>query len=1555
MGAGASTDNSPRPGAGQGGAANRQVSAVSASFSANPFEGDNPFSQSQDAKGNGNSNTSGLSERKLKKMALGMPGYKDVQRDYDETLADLGRFNTTKTDDWVAPIGGEGSAPVKQERLYDGYAYGKSAKGPSPIEAQVDVRSIQRQRQQQAVSSGVSSAMATSGPPRGNKPQPPRRPGPAPPRPAGPMSHPSIQPKVGGGATQDPRNLEIMAPTYLAPPIAAMQGAPPTRLLSPVNGSSSSNSNKQGSAATVTAGGIRQSWDSANSKESGDAGVGLLAGADAIMNSTNVARKQRQSDPSRVAAAAAAAEAGNKSAMAANQGVSSRNNSTTTTPVKTPIKSATSSAAKKAITSAKVRKNESDSDDSVGSADEGGLYEWTAYDTSADYKQSGNSSAAGDALATVQSNSSYSTDMGTGTCLGSKPNTPGISNSNPNTPHITPLKIKAPTQPPPGHASSTAAAETPTTPHQGLPIRPFPKGGNDEIEDMYASFGPNDEPPMSPKKPTIIPLLNIGDSGSGGGGISSSSSASGNSSTAGGGGGSTNHSMASNSKSHMSIPSLTPSASPGPPASSGPNFILRKSNGEKPAPPLTISPMKSLSGGTASGGNQSQRMQPRTGGAPPKPGANKAYEVKETTEVNRNKAQLPQAFSHAKPTTGDWLKKRYIVNNYILLDILGSGSYGEVRLCKERTTDHLYAVKIFSKDMLRKKKGGSTETYFEDVKREIAVMKKLLHPNVLRLFEVLDDPNVNKMYLILEYMKKGDLINILQRNNPHANSDDAMLTGGFTPLSDLELWNIFRQVAAGIRYLHFQNIVHGDIKPQNLLVGEDGVVKIADFGIAKMLHASGQKLVDSSGTPAFMSPELFDTGGSFSGQLADIWAIGATMFMLRFGAPPFIAKNIVVLSNKIQNDPLIFPEGPLEEKLRDLLENMLVKNPNNRFTLQQVIMHPWMRVQPAPPVVHQPGKTGTGVNESALEKGRVPPAVSSGSHFAPPSSYEKDEAAAMKGPSISSSLNKEDIYKSIGFNNSKPKGGVSGNGAIEEEQDEDVDGTVADNDLMATKWGADMFEMVDDNVDSGSEDDDTMNESTDTRTQSLKNSSQKSMTGTGATDSGMATFGERSEMSHEEEELRANRFKKSSKNRRSNESMDTGSVLADNTASAQNSSVNVTETLRVSSKSRTTSNSSPGQIRNGVGGSRGRAGDDEEEDDLEASTEKLTMSEFGAMMDTLALQPKSKNMSAAVPLNIEVKSTSFSVQLRNPLNGVGAAFHSEQGQRPDQEDRCVLLPDVSAMRALQGNEKVTPAMRETLSKFSIAAVFDGHSGWQCSQYLSQHLIPALTLHEKFLDKQPDTALLESFKLIDAKVGGLLRKEECNAGSTAIVAVYDGRRHIFTVANVGDSMCVLSRSGRAVKMHRVHRVITDMQECTAECERVASTGSKIVNNRVDGVLAISRAFGDVAFKNGPKGPGPVISVPDICTEVITPMTEFGIIASDGLWDVMEPQLAVNFVRKLLSKKNNLQEAAAELVREALAKGSVDNVTVLIVSFHMAPSKTETGESDRDRDGGKEDEK
>ena len=132
-------------------------------------------------------------------------------------------------------------------------------------------------------------------------------------------------------------------------------------------------------------------------------------------------------------------------------------------------------------------------------------------------------------------------------------------------------------------------------------------------------------------------------------------------------------------------------------------------------------------------------------------------------------------------------------------------------------------------------------------------------------------------------MQRGDLMQI--------QNGDAR-TYSCKPLADADTWHVLRQVAQGLQYLHHNNIVHGDIKPQNLLADEDHKVKIADFGISKMLMGEeGEKLGDTAGTPAFMSPQLCG-GKAYSGQLADVWALGATMYMLRFGTPPFLAKKV---------------------------------------------------------------------------------------------------------------------------------------------------------------------------------------------------------------------------------------------------------------------------------------------------------------------------------------------------------------------------------------------------------------------------------------------------------------------------------------------------------------------------------------------------------------------------------------------------------------------------------------------------------------------------------------
>ena len=121
---------------------------------------------------------------------------------------------------------------------------------------------------------------------------------------------------------------------------------------------------------------------------------------------------------------------------------------------------------------------------------------------------------------------------------------------------------------------------------------------------------------------------------------------------------------------------------------------------------------------------------------------------------------------------------------------------------------------------------------------------------------------------------------------------------------------------AGLRYLAAQHIIHGDIKPHNLLVGEDGVVKIADFGLSTKLFQ--QKLVSAGGTPLFMAPEVC-SGEEHSGFPSDVWALGVTIFLLATGRPPFVASGNAQLFMKIMEDPLdttgINLSPPLQEVL----------------------------------------------------------------------------------------------------------------------------------------------------------------------------------------------------------------------------------------------------------------------------------------------------------------------------------------------------------------------------------------------------------------------------------------------------------------------------------------------------------------------------------------------------------------------------------------------------------------------------------------------------------------
>lgn len=215
------------------------------------------------------------------------------------------------------------------------------------------------------------------------------------------------------------------------------------------------------------------------------------------------------------------------------------------------------------------------------------------------------------------------------------------------------------------------------------------------------------------------------------------------------------------------------------------------------------------------------------------------------------------------------------------------------------------------------------------IREEIAIMKKLYHPNLVSLIEVLDDPEEDSLYMVMEYCKNGVVmkVGLEQRADPY---------------DEEQCRHWFRDMILGIEYLHAQGIIHRDIKPDNCLVTEDGVLKIVDFGVSEMFEKDSEmNTAKSAGSPAFMPPELcVAKHGQVSGRAADIWSMGVTLYCLRFGRIPFEQAGMMELYESIKNDPVQLDN--CDGELRDLMLRLLDKDPQTRIPMEELREHPWV-------------------------------------------------------------------------------------------------------------------------------------------------------------------------------------------------------------------------------------------------------------------------------------------------------------------------------------------------------------------------------------------------------------------------------------------------------------------------------------------------------------------------------------------------------------------------------------------------------------------------------------
>ncbi|KAL4336072.1 hypothetical protein GQ457_07G036200 [Hibiscus cannabinus] len=272
-----------------------------------------------------------------------------------------------------------------------------------------------------------------------------------------------------------------------------------------------------------------------------------------------------------------------------------------------------------------------------------------------------------------------------------------------------------------------------------------------------------------------------------------------------------------------------------------------------------------------------------------------------------------------------------MINEYVREYKIGSGSYGKVVLYRNNVDGKHYAIKAFHKSHLLKLRVGPSETAMSDVLREVQIMKILEHPNIVNLIEVIDDPAMDQFYMVLEYVE-GKCV-----------CEDSGPQGG---IGEDTARKYVRDIVSGLMYLHAHNIVHGDIKPDNLLITSTGTVKIGDFSVSQVFEDDNDELRRSPGTPVFTAPECC-LGLTYHGKAADTWALGVTLYCMVLGRYPFLGETLQDTYDKIVNNPLILPNN-MNWELRNLIEGLLCKDPKHRMTLNDVAEHPWVMGEDGP-------------------------------------------------------------------------------------------------------------------------------------------------------------------------------------------------------------------------------------------------------------------------------------------------------------------------------------------------------------------------------------------------------------------------------------------------------------------------------------------------------------------------------------------------------------------------------------------------------------------------------
>jgi len=255
------------------------------------------------------------------------------------------------------------------------------------------------------------------------------------------------------------------------------------------------------------------------------------------------------------------------------------------------------------------------------------------------------------------------------------------------------------------------------------------------------------------------------------------------------------------------------------------------------------------------------------------------------------------------------------IGNYVFQKTVGEGNFAKVKLAKHKLTGVEVAIKIIDKTRIDEKKLGK-------LYREVKIMKLLNHPNIVKLFEVIETKNT--LFLVMEYSSGGELY-------------DYLVVHG--RMKEKEARVKFRQILAAVNYCHNKRVIHRDLKAENLLLDANFDIKIADFGFSNYYDPES-KLDTFCGSPPYAAPELFQ-GKRYTGPEVDIWSLGVILYVLTTGCLPFDGKNLQEMRESVCRGKYRIPFY-LSDSCEKLLRKFLIRDPYKRASLEMLIDDPWI-------------------------------------------------------------------------------------------------------------------------------------------------------------------------------------------------------------------------------------------------------------------------------------------------------------------------------------------------------------------------------------------------------------------------------------------------------------------------------------------------------------------------------------------------------------------------------------------------------------------------------------